>query len=427
MDLKVDLQQWNRACQAFDSQNYMEALETLLQCRPSSKTFFNAGMILVTLHDYQHAVEVFNKAIEHDRYFSAAYFQLGVSNVMLDNLEKAIACFDSAYSNLRGNRVINYRQLGLDFTLYACEVLYNRGICHLNMGSRQTGMEDLDLAQQLKMNHQHEIIDQVIQNPAHSTLGVYSIPPGVIYRFTECQKQLLDGVDALSVLYQCDRRATAAAQGILLLDQQHYNGGGISKAAVGSNQYPRGLPARLTKYLPTVITKDKTGRTKVVSPSTATTTIATKTIPHVLYPSPQPSTSPAPPAQAPSFFKSRQDHQTNSEESGTPTTANENSVQSTNHNTSGGEILKLKLHYKDTRVLLVHAHSTFQELLLKSQEKLNVPPPGLKLYCKGDNDQWVQLVDDKGWSFAKNNNKRIITACRSRSTNKDKIEIWCTT
>lgn len=42
--------------------------------------------------------EVFNKAIEHDRYFSAAHFQLGVSNVMLDNLEKAIACFDSAYN-----------------------------------------------------------------------------------------------------------------------------------------------------------------------------------------------------------------------------------------------------------------------------------------------------------------------------------------
>lgn len=287
-------------------------------------------------------------------------------------------------------------------------------------------MEDLDLAQQFKMNHQHEIIDQVIQNPTHSTLGVYSIPPGVIYRLTECQKQLLDGVDALSVLYQCDRRATAAAQDILLLDQHHYNGDSSSKAEIGRDQYPKGLPTRLTKYLPTAITKDKTWRAKTVSPSTATLTTATKIIPHVLYPSPQPSTSPAPPTKAPSFFKSRQHHRTSSEESDTHTTADGNSTQSTNHNITGGETLKLKLHYKDTRVLLVHAHSTFEELLVKSQEKLNVPPPGLKLYCKGDKDQWVQLVDDKGWSFAKNNNKRIITACRSRSA-KDKIEIWCTT
>ncbi|KAI8338869.1 hypothetical protein BC941DRAFT_469048 [Chlamydoabsidia padenii] len=413
MDIKVDLQQWNQACQAFDNQNYVDALKTLLRCRPSSKTYFNAGMILITRHDYKHAVEMFTKAIEHDQYFSAAYFQLGVANVMMDKLEKAVTCFDSAYDNLRGNKMINYQQLGLDFILYACEILYNRAICRLDLGNHQGGMDDLNTARQLKMNHQHDIINRVIKNSDNFPFGVFSIPPGVIYRLTKCQQQLLDGVDALSALYQCNRQAAiAAAQDILQVDQQQCDGGNSNKLEILRNHH---LPTRWAKYLPATITREKTGRIRTLSPITTITN--TSIMPHTLYPIPPPSTSPAPS----SSFKPRQmqpqlgAHCGN--RAGSPN--NDNLIQD-GKGTSGmdnayntGETLKLKLHYKDTHDLVVHAHSTFQEVLVKSQEKLNISPTkknGLKLFCKGDDNQWVQLVDDKGWSFAKINNKEIVAA-----------------
>jgi hypothetical protein len=39
----------------------------------------------------------FAKAIDHDPYFSAAYFQSGVANIMLGNFGLAVKCFDLAY------------------------------------------------------------------------------------------------------------------------------------------------------------------------------------------------------------------------------------------------------------------------------------------------------------------------------------------
>ncbi|RUS18785.1 hypothetical protein BC938DRAFT_475894 [Jimgerdemannia flammicorona] len=85
------------------------------------------------------------------------------------------------HKKLRGNNIINYTQLGLNFRLYACEVLFNRGICHLYIGRIDAGLTDLYHAQKDKQTEEHDVIDQAVLDRGKG-YSVFSIPPGVIYR-----------------------------------------------------------------------------------------------------------------------------------------------------------------------------------------------------------------------------------------------------
>ncbi|CAO3597429.1 unnamed protein product [Absidia cylindrospora] len=426
MDLKTDLQHWYKACQAFDIKDYAMALDTLLVCFPSSKIYFNIGVIMVALHDHQHALNVFAKAIELDPYFSAAYFQSGVSNIMLGDFRQAVKCFDLAYKNLRGNKAINYRQLGLDFTLYACEILYNRGMCQIYLDNEECGMADLNQAQQLKMNDQHRIIDQATRDRERSTFGVYSIPPTVIYRPTECQLQLLEGIDSL--LASCDN---CSAQRLFLLDQHHQH-----------NPY-RHIPKYLSKYLHSVInTKDKTSTT--VSKSTTPSMLS-----HHLHSFPP---TPLSRNHTPLSYLLSSSYQQRKKQQLMASPQNDDGYQDKSKTRKKGAYCKqptyqhnsilnnncgkykLKLHYQDTRILMIDANITYQDALVKIHEKLELPTDGtnkidgLQLHCMDGSGVLNQLMDEESWSSA----KWINTYRDSRQLESNtktacigKIEIWC--
>ncbi|ORZ25684.1 hypothetical protein BCR42DRAFT_445434 [Absidia repens] len=433
MDLKTDLQRWHKACQAFDIKDYVMSLDTLLVCFPSSKIYFNIGIIMVTLHDHQHALEVFAKAIELDPYFSAAYFQSGVSNIMLGEFRQAVKCFDLAYKNLRGNKAINYRQLGLDFTLYACEILYNRGMCQIYLDNAERGMADLNQAQQLKMNDQHRIIDQATHDRERSTFGVYSIPSTVIYRPTECQLQLLEGIDSL--LSTCDN---CSAKRLLILDQHHQH----------HQHHPyHHIPKYLSKYLRSVInTKNKasTAVSKSASPSMLSHHL------HSFPPTPlSRNHTPLSYLLTSSYQQRKKQHlmtfPRNSvyydggyqDKSKTrkkcaywqQPTHQRNSILDNNCGK-----YKLKLHYQDTRILMIDANITYQDVLLKVYEKLELPTDGtnkldgLKLHCMDSDGVLSQLMNEQSWSSVKwINTYRDPRQLESNTKTPciGKIEIWC--
>jgi hypothetical protein len=62
----------------------------------------------------------------------------------------------------RDNR--NYEQLGLNFKLYAAEVLFNKGICLMYLDRMQEGMEALTEASTLKENANHDVIDEAVRD-----------------------------------------------------------------------------------------------------------------------------------------------------------------------------------------------------------------------------------------------------------------------
>lgn len=132
-----------------------------------------------------------------DQYLAVAYFQQGVSNFLVGDFEEALANFNDTLLYLRGNNFINYDQLGLQFKLYSCEVLFNRGLCYIYLQQKDAGMQDLSFAVKEKAVEDHNVIDEAIREEAEvwsldgmlvltltSPQGytVFSIPVGVVFR-----------------------------------------------------------------------------------------------------------------------------------------------------------------------------------------------------------------------------------------------------
>ena len=115
-------------------------------------------------------MECYQRAIKRDNYLAIAYFQQGVSNFLIGDFEEALANFNDALLYLRGNRFINYEQLGLQYKLYSCAVLFNRGLCYIYLQQKDVGMKDLKYATQEKETEEHDVIDEAIQEEAEVCL-----------------------------------------------------------------------------------------------------------------------------------------------------------------------------------------------------------------------------------------------------------------
>lgn len=89
-----------------------------------------------------------------------------MSNFLLGDFEEALANFNDTLLYLRGNTSIDYEQLGLNFRLFSCEVLFNRGLCYVYLQQLEPGMQDLEYAAKEKVTVDHDVIDDAIQEHA---------------------------------------------------------------------------------------------------------------------------------------------------------------------------------------------------------------------------------------------------------------------
>ncbi|KAF8922764.1 hypothetical protein BGZ58_003814, partial [Dissophora ornata] len=147
----------------------------------SAKIHFNIGVVLSTLGDFAGASAAYSLATKLDQYLAIAYFQNGVANVALEDYAAALNCFHDAYLYLRGNVVIDYTQLNLDFKLFSCQVLFNRALCYIEVGEMDLAMTDLWRATREKQNQDHDIFDQALRDKGQNCT-VFTLPEGVLYR-----------------------------------------------------------------------------------------------------------------------------------------------------------------------------------------------------------------------------------------------------
>ncbi|KAJ5787116.1 hypothetical protein N7457_002106 [Penicillium paradoxum] len=181
MSLKQEIETWVQALDAYDNQEFEEALRCFGQIADTSKILFNCGVIYATLGEHHKAVECYQRAVSLDQYLAIAYFQQGVSNFLLGDFEEALANFNDTLLYLRGNTSIDYEQLGLLFRLFSCEVLFNRGLCYIYLRQMNPGIQDLEYAAKEKVTPDHDVIDDAIRENADG-YTVFSIPVGVLYR-----------------------------------------------------------------------------------------------------------------------------------------------------------------------------------------------------------------------------------------------------
>lgn len=154
---------WLEALDVFDKGRLHAALACFQKIEPkSSKICYNMGSIHATLGDYDSAIASFKAAIATDRYMAIAYFQVGVCRFLTGHYKKALGSFNIALKLLRGNPVVNYQQLGLDYKLYLCEIMYNRALSYIYSGQLTKGIYELEhAAKARKYIAEHAILDEV--------------------------------------------------------------------------------------------------------------------------------------------------------------------------------------------------------------------------------------------------------------------------
>ena len=67
-------------------------------------------------------MKAFQESIGKDKMLAIAHFMLGCAHLKKNLHRDAQQDFENAYFFLRGNRLIDYTQLGLKYKLYRCEV-----------------------------------------------------------------------------------------------------------------------------------------------------------------------------------------------------------------------------------------------------------------------------------------------------------------
>ncbi|KXN68974.1 NADPH oxidase regulator NoxR, partial [Conidiobolus coronatus NRRL 28638] len=196
MAYKAGLEQWSLAVKAYEEQNYEEALNIFTDMGGGSKIQYNIGNIYSLLGDNDLAIASFTASIQLDNYFAIGYFARGISNFEIGDLESAFEDFNNALLYLRGNLFIDYFQLGMDFKLYSCEVLYNRAICYFKMNQPAEAMNDLLAAFNDKNEDKHALIAHALE-VAGKGCDLFAVPTGTIFRPCESMVRNTKKIDYL--------------------------------------------------------------------------------------------------------------------------------------------------------------------------------------------------------------------------------------
>eukprot|EP01114_Cavostelium_apophysatum_P008118 TRINITY_DN2040_c0_g1_i2.p1 TRINITY_DN2040_c0_g1~~TRINITY_DN2040_c0_g1_i2.p1 ORF type:complete len:864 (-),score=185.58 TRINITY_DN2040_c0_g1_i2:130-2721(-) len=128
---------WMSGTSLFDQTKFLESCRIFEKLPPNSKTLYNVGVCLLHIGDYRGAVTAFRGSIEHDKLFTAAYFQLAYAFYMLHDFHAAVKNFEATMMFLSNTEELRFHHIGLRCTLLRSEVLFN-----LALSLRSAGNQD---------------------------------------------------------------------------------------------------------------------------------------------------------------------------------------------------------------------------------------------------------------------------------------------
>nr|KAF6413799.1 neutrophil cytosolic factor 2 [Molossus molossus] len=122
MSLAEAISLWNEGVLAADKKDWKGALDAFSAVQdPHSRICFNIGCVHTILENWAAAEKAFSRTINRDKHLAVAYFQRGMLYHRLQKYDSAITDLKEALTQLRGNQLIDYKILGLQFKLFACE------------------------------------------------------------------------------------------------------------------------------------------------------------------------------------------------------------------------------------------------------------------------------------------------------------------
>uniref|UniRef100_A0AC11DIH2 Neutrophil cytosolic factor 2 n=1 Tax=Ovis aries TaxID=9940 RepID=A0AC11DIH2_SHEEP len=165
MSLAEVISLWNEGVLAADKKDWKGALDAFTGVQdPHSRICFNVGCIHTILGNLPEAEKAFTKSINRDKHLAVSYFQRGMLYYQMEKYDYAIKDLKEALTQLRGNQLIDYKILGLQFKLFACEVLYNIAFMYAKREEWKKAEEHLALAASMKSEPRHSKIDRAMES-----------------------------------------------------------------------------------------------------------------------------------------------------------------------------------------------------------------------------------------------------------------------
>ncbi|XP_075903115.1 NADPH oxidase activator 1 isoform X1 [Nelusetta ayraudi] len=178
------LQLWDEAVQAVDAQDWMGALAKLDQIsEPTSRTLFNAASAHLALVQLEPALRALDLTLAKDERLAVGFFQRSAVTMQLDRLEEALSDCIWAQKHMRGNAVIDYKQLGLRFKLSSWQVLYNAAAVYSRMGHWDRAEDVLVSVGQERAGSRIGAIEAALESVLRrEILAPLMVPEAVVFR-----------------------------------------------------------------------------------------------------------------------------------------------------------------------------------------------------------------------------------------------------
>ncbi|KAL4635459.1 neutrophil cytosol factor 2 isoform X1 [Arapaima gigas] len=178
------IRQWDKAVAFADKHDWSAALKEFLDIQdPNSKIFFNIGCLHLAADQLDAAEKAFDNSICKDEHLAVAFFQRGITFYKKHMFEESASDFQRAYTELRGNQLIDYNLLGLRYKLYACKVLHNLALTQAQLARWDKAQEYLLTALNFKTESKHAFIDQALESILkQKPFDLLEIKAGTLFR-----------------------------------------------------------------------------------------------------------------------------------------------------------------------------------------------------------------------------------------------------
>ncbi|XP_061116631.1 NADPH oxidase activator 1 isoform X2 [Conger conger] len=174
---------WHEAVQAVDSRDWQGALSKLSQItEPTSRTLFVYASVYLALGQLEPAIRALDQTIAKDERLAVGFFQRAAVHLMVGRLEEAMSDCIWAQKHMRGNPVIDYKQLGLRFKLNSWQVIYNAAAVQCRMGLWDKAWEMLLTMSQEKGGRGGQLDTALESIARREFLTPLLVPEGEVFR-----------------------------------------------------------------------------------------------------------------------------------------------------------------------------------------------------------------------------------------------------
>ncbi|OXB66516.1 hypothetical protein ASZ78_011631 [Callipepla squamata] len=193
------LRRWHRAVLAADAGDWDAALDAFCGIEdPPARICFDVGCVQLRAGRLREALRAFDKTLTKDNSLAVGYFQRGFVYLQLEMYEEALSDYHMAFSHLRKNPFIDYKQLGLRHILYAWEVLYSTAAVQCRLQQWQEARATLEKAVVWRPEGRSAMLALALERVQnHLFLEPMQVPLGEFFRPRKKEVEQLDSKDFL--------------------------------------------------------------------------------------------------------------------------------------------------------------------------------------------------------------------------------------